>query len=449
MSLPAPSPPRAPSYPPFWAVVACAFLVRAAFAALVLWPVSWTDHGIDHGSEIGQIARNLFEGRGFSSPFGAGWQPTALVAPLVPALWVGVFAAVGLFSQASIVALIALQMLASALACGLYVEIARRTLGRMGAGASKLPWAVAAFVVLWPESLDRQTHMWYFPFQELGLAWMFLLGLAWIESPERRRSVHLGLVAGLVGLVNPGPLPVFAAILGLGLWAQRRTPRRTLASAGLAVASCVLLLAPWTLRNLFVLGSLVPVRSSFAVELLVGNGARGRVALGRDAQHPSVDPIERRRYESLGETAYLRAARAEALEHIRADPARFARRTLERVATYWAGDVLDRWTWAPRPPWWRSGPRAIARRLLKLACILVPTLLVALGLARGLGRAVPGLGLFLSVLVLMPLPYYLTHVHEAYSYAVRPYVLVLAVLLLAARNSAGRRRSLPAAAFGS
>ncbi len=442
MAVP-PIPPPSRSAPPFWAVVAFAFLVRAAFAALVLWPVSWTDHGIDHGSEIGQIARNVFEGRGFSSPFGVGSAPTAWLAPLVPALWVLVFAAVGLFSQASIVVLIGLQMLAGALACGLYVEIARRVLERMGAGASRLPWLVAALVCLWPESLDRQTHMWYFPFQELGLAWMFLVGMAWIAAPERRRSLHLGAAAGILGLVNPGPLPVFAAILVLGSFAHRRTPRRVLSAAALAAGVCALFLAPWTLRNLAVLGSPIPMRSNVGVELLVGNGARGAVAQRRDAQHPAVDPIERRRYETLGEVAYMRAARAEALEHIRGDPGRFARRTLERVATYWAGDVLDRWTWAPRPPWWKAGPRAIARRLLKLACILGPSLLVALGLARGLGRRVPGLALFLGVLVLLPLPYYVTHVHEAYSYAVRPYVLLLAVLLLAAHRLGPRTAPLP------
>src|SRR5690606_39206034 len=109
--------------PPFWGVVAFALLARGLFVAFVLGPLAWDNYGIDHGSELGSIARNVFEGRGFSSPFEPGDTPTAWLAPLVPLIWVAVFQVFGLFTQASFFVILALQMFAGALACGFYVKI--------------------------------------------------------------------------------------------------------------------------------------------------------------------------------------------------------------------------------------------------------------------------------------------------------------------------------------
>ncbi|MDA0577098.1 MAG: hypothetical protein O3B24_03260 [Verrucomicrobia bacterium] len=45
---------------------------------------SW--HDVDHGGELGRIAVNIAEGRGFSDPFGSTGQPTAWFSPIVPML---------------------------------------------------------------------------------------------------------------------------------------------------------------------------------------------------------------------------------------------------------------------------------------------------------------------------------------------------------------------------
>ena len=413
--------------PPFWGVVAFALLARGAFVAFVLGPLAWDNYGIDHGSELGSIARNVFESRGFSSPFEPGDAPTAWLAPLVPLIWVAVFKVFGLFTQASFFVILALQMFAGALACGFYVKIGAWSLERMQVKrAGAWLWLLALVVCVWPEALDRQTHMWYFAYQELALAWMFLEGLRWLETPDRKRGIRLGIAAGVLAAIQPGPLPVFAAFVVIALFRQRRV----LAPAAISVGVCTLLLVPWTVRNFVVFGELVPLRSNLGVELLQGNGERGAVFQDHTSQHPAIDARERARYDELGELAYERAARAEALEHIRADPALFALRTSQRVAAYWLSDFLDRWPWTPRLPWWENGATAIARRSIKLACIWAPLAVIVVCLIRG--RRFPGLSAYVALWLLVPLPYYITHIHEAYAYTVRPYLVVGALLLLAA-----------------
>lgn len=447
-----PAPPRAPQrrlasalrQPDLRLVVGLALCARLVALAFVAWPMSWADAGIDYGSELGSIARNLCEGRGFSSPFGPGSQPTAWLAPLVPLLWAAVFHLAGPFSQASLVVLVGLQLLAGALACGLYVRIALWSLERAGVRGTLAPFGIALVVAVWPESVARQMDLWYFAFQDLALAWMFLEGLRWLEVPSGRRGLRLGLAAGLLASINPGPLPLFAALLAVVLWSRRRQWRAVLGPALMAAGACALVLAPWTARNHRVLGAWVPLRSNFGLELLQGNGPRGTPCQQHDSRHPAVDRDERERYGRLGELEYMRQARSEALQSIRAEPALFLRRSSQRLALYWGGDVLDRWTWTPRPPWWQGDARTICARLVKLACAWVPLLLVLLGLRADGARRLPGRAAYAALLVLLPLPYYLTHVHQAYSYTVRPYLLLLAILLFAV-NRRAQEQPMPAA----
>ena len=150
------------------ALTLLAFLARAGFVVFVGAP-TWDEAGIAYGSELGHIARNLAEGRGFSSPFEEGSTPTAWIAPAVPALWALVFRALGTFSDASLTAILALQCLASALAVGIYGSLARRMALASG-GSRRVALVLGVALALWPESILGLRRPWYFGFQELGVA---------------------------------------------------------------------------------------------------------------------------------------------------------------------------------------------------------------------------------------------------------------------------------------
>ena len=53
--------------------------------------------------------------------------------------------------------------------------------------------------------------------------------------------------------------------------------------------------------------------------------------------HPSQNVVELRRYEQLGELAYVAERKREAMEFIRADYGRFAWISIKRFIYYWGG----------------------------------------------------------------------------------------------------------------
>src|SRR5689334_5956206 len=72
------------------------------------WRVAW---------EMGMVARSLATGKGFSSPFPPETGATAWMAPLYPMLMAGVFKVLGIFTAASLIGLLCLNALFSALTC--------------------------------------------------------------------------------------------------------------------------------------------------------------------------------------------------------------------------------------------------------------------------------------------------------------------------------------------
>jgi hypothetical protein len=415
-----------------------ALVVRALVVGLHLDDLAWGADGIGLGAELGSIAHNIVEGRGFSSPFGPGSEPTAWIAPAVPWLWALFFQVFGAFTQASLIAVLSFQVLSGALACAVLAHIARRLIERIPGAPAHSSALCAGVLIFWPESLEQITKsLWYFPLQELVLAWMFLEGLRWLDQPVPRHAFRLSFTAGMLALVHPGGLPFFGVLLLIPLLKRQTHIAVPVAAGGL----CLLIMLPWTLRNLTVMHAWIPVRSNFGVELLQGNGPRAALIQQRDSQHPAVDPVERERYLRLGEIEYMRLAQEEALACIRADLGRFALLSADRMQLYWLGDVLERWPWTPRPPWWENGVSAIFMRSLRIACMWAPALLLLWALISGAWRAVPSAGPLLALIVLLPLPYYFTHVQMAYSYAIRPYVILLVLLTLIA--SAARRRGRP------
>lgn len=419
------APPAAPPVVRFPVVVLAALLVRLLFVWLEVRPLDWRAPAVAHGSELGSIARNLAEGRGFSSPFGPGEEPSAWLGPLVPGLWAAVFRALGVLSHASLVAVFALQCLAAALACGCHAVLWRRIAAQLGPVSPNYSRLVVGLLVIWPASLAILRRPWVDAYQELAVAAFLVVATTPMGRSAVGRGFLLGLLAAITCTINPVP----ALFLGAVFVRQfRLQPRWNGRAAMVALATLLVGLAPWAYRSTRALGGLVVVRSNLGVEVYLGNNEHGSITQTRDSIHPALQAEELERFHALGELEYSNQALAQALAYMREHPARTAGRVLQRFYRYWCTDLLDQWPWTPDTPWYQKGPVAWIRRLGKVAFHFLPLAVILLSLARG-ARRPPFGAVFLAAFVLLPLPYYATHVADSYRNPVIPFLLLTAATL--------------------
>lgn len=404
------------SIPQLLTVFAVAVAARLLFTFVIQGVHSWDD--VDRGGELGRIAVNVAEGRGYSDPFGSSEDsvkyPTAWFSPITPMLWAFLFHHTGSFSTTSLYIL----LIGQAIVGGLVVLGFTHLFARFGIRHAF--WGGVLFAI-WPESLKLYAVPWYFVFQDAGMLAMVYIGLKWRQHRQWIDVCLLAVVTGAVLLVNPIPLLLFAWLLLAALWKHCRIP--TMMQCAVAVLLVSLLLVPWAARNAERLEKAQPFRSNFGVELRQGNGARATLVQSEDSQHPALDANELQMVRTLGEAAYEDLAKDEAIRYMLADPVLTVQRTLIRVYLFWCSDLLDQYTWADRPPWWQQSGAALLQRLVLSAAAVSLPLLALIALARGKLFAAPLSWLFVGVVVLVPAPYYLTHVVALYPLAFKPYLL--------------------------
>jgi hypothetical protein len=421
-------------------VIATLRVFAAALAVRLLYPLAHAIFRAQHipantfaFAEIGNIALNIFHGRGFSSPFSQGNVPTAWECPLIPYLWAAVMRLQGEASERTYRALVLLQTIPTALSVSLYWLVARYVTRRSPALPSYTPVAAALVFCFWPESLLRIPEIWYYPWQELAIAALVCAALWWCDDPNRRSGAALGAAAGILALINVTPLPVYAVAL-MEPFISRRAPRRAMLGAALlsaAVAGSIV--APWLIRNAVELHAFVPVRSNGWYELFQGNNPHGCIREQATSLHPALDAHEAALYKSLGEIGYVRFCRGRALGYMRAHPARTAWRAAERFYVVWCTDIFDRWPWDAQERLERTAFTWI--RNITITCsAVVPLVIVIYGLFSGRLRELPHPLLFLSVFLFMPLPHYFTLADHEYLQTMRIWLAFLAIIVLLRRS---------------
>src|ERR1700692_4878914 len=106
-----------------------------------------SDHHAAFGWEMGWVARSIFEGHGFSSPFFPATGPTALVPPLFPYLLAGVFHCFGAVPAKAAFAILSVNSLFSALTCVPIYLGARYALGEQVARLAGWAWAIYPYSI--------------------------------------------------------------------------------------------------------------------------------------------------------------------------------------------------------------------------------------------------------------------------------------------------------------
>ncbi len=396
------------------AILLMSFAVRAGvmvyFRSYDISPEA--DHW-DFGFETGRIARSVALGQGFSSPMPEPSGPTGFLSPGYPLLLAGIFKIFGVYTSASAVSAYLFNSLCSALTClGLY-RLGERI---FGAGVGLAAAAVFAF---YPPSIWHAANT-IWDTSLLGLALVALMNCLYSLPPHPRPAqlAGLGLLMGLIALVNPAPV-LFFPVIAFVIWRRARQPGlRGLKEVAILTASCLLLYLPWLVRNAVLFGVAAP-RTTPGLNLRLGNneGAwRMKTGTANLAIYPSNSNEEGRLFYRLGEIGYDRYCRGLAMEFIRENPDKFAALTLMRIRAWWLGQG-DNWT----------GNFKLAFRLstLKHLMFLAPLPFFVIGCIAARRQRKP-IGLVLALLLIYPIPYYFFFVTERYHFPIEPLLVLVA-----------------------
>lgn len=279
--------------------------------------------------------------------------------------------------------------------------------------------------------------------------------LAGRERAGFGRWVAYGLLWGFTLMVNPSFALLGVCLLAWLMWRMRMvahvedppfanpaksgapgktTPtaksRAWFARPAVALGVAILCCVPWTMRNYLELKAFVPLRSNLGLELWLGNNAEYRENWP-GWLHPIDNTEERKLYAEMGEIAYMREKREEAVEFIETHPGMEARLFVRRVVTVWLG---SRW---PVKDFW-AAKQGVTR------VVLVTNALATLGTLVGLGilfwRRNEWALLVAAFVVVFPLPYYWTRPLLRYRHPVDPVVMLLCAVAVAAVAAFTTRR---------
>ena len=394
----------------FWVVV-IAFVLRLALIVFGhTYKFKTYDNGFSFGWEMGRIGRASALGNGFSDPFDGHTGPTAWEPPLYPYLIAGVFRLTGVYTSASAFILLTINSAFSALTCVPIFLIARKCFSEKVAVWTAWAWAILPSVMYWCTRWVWETSL-----AALLLALIFWLTLQLEELPGTLPWVGFGVLWGIAALVNTSLLAFLPAA---GLWALfRQRKRGGPASVGALISAVFFFatIAPWLVRNYQVFGQPVFIRSNFGAELRLGNGP-GANGTWMSYVHPSQNVVEFRRYQEMGELAYVAERKREAVQFISEDWGRFVWISIKRFIYYWGG--LPRSSQIPF-----LAP-------FKNSLFLASSVLAFWGLGLALRKRKPGGWLFFWLILLYPAVYYFVFPHPRYRHPIEPELGILIVYIV-------------------
>jgi len=357
--------------------------------------------------EPGNIAHSLATGHGFASPFRIDTGPTAWMAPVYPMLLAAIFRVFGVYTYASFLAAVTLNIAFSTLTCIPIFYAGKRIAGPGVAALAAWVWALFPNAVVLPfESL------W-----DACLATLLAATILWatiaIERSTRMRDwvVH-GALWGLELMTFPTLLAIFPFLFGWLAWRGQRL--RCLTAIAVALLCC----APWMTRNYARFHTFIPFRSNAGLQLWLGT----LDVPWPSGAHPINDTAERARYIQLGEIRYMDEKEREALALMREHPGTEARLMAQRFVALWSAGSSHPWADFVRVRSLRSRWALLWNIGTAIAAAIA---LLVLFRARN-PYAIP-----IAVFpIIVPWAYYLTLANARYRLPVDPAVMLLTAIAL-------------------
>jgi 4-amino-4-deoxy-L-arabinose transferase-like glycosyltransferase len=240
-------------------IAAAALAIRLVYAlALAPEPEFISDAGYFH-----LLANLIADGRGFIRPFDLVFDGAVRPTAEHPPAWPLLLAAMSKLGGTSHDAHRAVGAL-----CGTGTVVAIGFLGRRVAGerAGLIAAGLAAvYPLLWVVDGTLMSESLY----GLAIALALLAALRLVEHPSPGRGAALGAAIALAALTR-GEALLLVPLLAVPAALLARGPRRGLALAA-ALGACVLVLAPWTIRNAARFDRFVPVSTNTGTLLAGAN----------------------------------------------------------------------------------------------------------------------------------------------------------------------------------
>ena len=363
----------------------------------------------EFGFEMGWTARSIVLGHGFSGPFQAMTGPTAIVPPLYPYILAGIFKLFGLYTPAAAFVALLMNSVLSSLTCIPVYGVARDASGERLARWAALGWAIYPFAVYFSAA-----RVWDYALTSLLFACCFWWAMRLHRAVRVRTWVLFGLAFGLTALSNPSIVSMLPFLLLIAVWRARQIGVPAFKRAMIAFATFALVMVPWTIRNERVMHIAAPLRDGFWLELYAGNVGDNYDSNSPSA-HPASNPAELALYARLGETAYMAQKKSLAIVNIRGHKRMFVHDSVRRFIRYWTG-------------YWSFAPSYLSHEPFDIPnvpfCTMLSLFLIC-GLV-GWGRSrFDTLLPFALLVVLFPIPYYLTHASMDYRQPIEPELAIL------------------------
>lgn len=367
---------------------------------------------LPYGYELGQVARAIAAGRGFSSPLRmVETGPTAWFTPIYPYMVAAIFKIWGIYSDLSHIIIGTLNCAFVALTIIPIHSIAKKTFGKGVAAGAAWTWVFLPTALIFPI-----TWVWDTALAALFLALIFWATLSIREVRSLLAWAGYGALWAIGVLINPSILSLFPFLLGWLAWESRKQSGPWIKYSAIVVLVFTVGLVPWTIRNYRVFDKLIVLRSNFGLELWLGNNP-GVPDTWSPWMHPNDDPAEAEKYKRMGEIAFMAEKQHEAVEFMRTHPRETLDFMFRRFVNNWLA-VTD----SPADSW-SSSPLYLKAFMTMNMLLSLFTLFGALFAYRArLPEALP----YALVILIFPVVFYVTHTALRYRFPMDPIMMVLA-----------------------
>jgi hypothetical protein len=286
------------------------------------------------GAEMFAEARSLADHGTFADPFHVlKTGPTAVNPPLFPmalALLMKLLTLPYLVAAAAVIC----NILANGLTAALLPRIAFVFYG------DAIPGVLAA--VLWLAAVQLMPD-WDASYTVAGLILFCLFSAGSIERTDKRLQFGAlaGVAAGLLCLLNLSSVLISLPWIAYLMVRKRLSRMGAARYGGALLATLLLIVSAWALRNRHQLGAPV-LRTNLGMTLYASNNDCAQASLMDnlrsgcyETHHPNLSLAEARLLRALGEVQYDRLRTADAVSWAVAHPARFGRLTARRFLNFW------------------------------------------------------------------------------------------------------------------
>ena len=423
-----------------WAPAA---LIAAGVAIRLVWSTTVNFVHILRG-EANNVALSIARHGTFADAFRPGQGPTAHLSPVVPFV-AGMIYRVALPGTPLGDALIVFWSLTPVVISWIALY---RIFGLLGLTRSGRLGALAVLTLI-PVNAQFETVQFGVWEGGLGVALAYLsLWQVLILNTTIRitlgRFAALALLAAITLLVSP-PLGIAVFICGVILTVTRTSPRRWPAIGALATLVTVVVIAPWTIRNIVVMHAPIILRDNFGLEFsqayYAGVEVPGDPFIKFKTRHFTIHPYWPLGYAALktagGEVAYASALGRTATAWVVTHPV-----TAIDVAAGHLRDFLfpPRWYWA----WLVKQPGKATQAKLIFAWLV--SVLGLIGLFAGWLRCGRRYAYVVAMTLLPIAPYLLVEPTLRYRYLIGNLLVFNAAWLIQAAVADFRLRSIMVAA---